>query len=217
MLEMVEVKEWGGSFQRLEDCDVFGAHLALDLVTDSKLVGAGDVSEWHQDFGVFWSKETLILWLQRPADVVSGTLSKQNEMIWKFQQMRPQKHQDRSETSDTTAELRHTNSTRARTRPTSRIRDKVLHDLPWHGPPTGRKNGTRLAPRHQTPQIATICCKSIAIFYIYILTQASPSTFVGFGPFLTLIVFFLLQFLLSSACAFHCQDCADLVAFLATS
>ena len=139
MLEMVEVKEWGGSFQRLEDCDVFGAHLALDLVTDSKLVGAGDVSEWHQDFGVFWSKETLILWLQRPADVVSGTLSKQNEMIWKFQQMRPQKHQDRSETSDTTAELRHTNSTRARTRPTSRIRDKVLHDLPWHGPPTGRK------------------------------------------------------------------------------
>eukprot|EP00434_Breviolum_minutum_P032456 symbB.v1.2.028701.t1/scaffold3068.1/size68108/7 len=43
-----KVKEWGGSFQRLED------------------------------FGVIWSKETLILWLQRPADVV------------------PQKHQDRS-------------------------------------------------------------------------------------------------------------------------
>ena len=38
---------------------------------------------WHQDFGVIWSKETLILWLQRPADVVSGTLSKQNQ-IWKF-------------------------------------------------------------------------------------------------------------------------------------
>jgi len=80
----------------------------------------------------------------------------------------------------------------------------------------------KLASRHQTPQIATICCKSIAIFYIYILTQASLSTFVGFGPFSTLIVFFGKQLLLSSACTsllngFNRQDCADLVAFLATS
>ncbi|CAL1148846.1 unnamed protein product [Cladocopium goreaui] len=43
-----KVKEWGGSFQRLEE------------------------------FRVIWSKETLLLWLRRPADVV------------------PQKRQDRS-------------------------------------------------------------------------------------------------------------------------
>lgn len=110
-------------------------------------------SGWHQDFGVIWSKETLILWLQRPADVVSGTLSKQNQ-IWKFDlefltNFRPQKHQDRSETSDTELSISPTRPTRIH---------KVLHDLPWHGPPTGRKTGTTTSNAPNWDNLLQIYC-----------------------------------------------------------
>ena len=56
-----QVKEWGGSFQRLEDWNFSRESQERFFVL-------------RQEFRVIWSKETLLLWLRRPADVVSGAM-----------------------------------------------------------------------------------------------------------------------------------------------
>ena len=75
-------------------------------------------------------------------------------LIWKFDlefltNFRPQKHQDRSETSDTELSISPTRPTRIH---------KVLHDLPWHGPPTGRKTGITTSNTTNCDNLLQIYC-----------------------------------------------------------